>query len=224
MKMPRTLASVLVILAGLLSCQVPGLPAVAHFPLDGAHLPLECATCHPEGLSLAVSKTCRGCHTDDEPADHFDWDCDTCHNTTDWAEVDIDHGFFPLRGGHDTDCLECHPVEGEYRGLDAACVSCHEADAPPNHYEGACDRCHGTFTWEDAEIDHDRYFPTPHEGVSRCDKCHPGGDNRTFTCIDCHAHRRQDMDSEHSGEEGYRYASPQCLRCHPRGDDWAGGS
>ena len=39
------------------------------------------------------------------------------------------------------------------------------------------------------------------------------------SCIDCHAHRRSEMDDEHRDVSGYSWSSPACYSCHPNGSD-----
>jgi hypothetical protein len=123
-----------------------------------------------------------------------------------------------LTGGHaELACADCH---GEVlQDIPPGCEDCH--DRPANHYDGACGSCHGILDWTADVVDHDRFFPTPHQGVSDCGDCHPSAASSNFepfTCTDCHAHRRGEMDGEHIGEvAGYRYESNACLDCHPRG-------
>ncbi len=124
----------------------------------------------------------------------------------------------PLVGAHgEASCSECHgeSLDGD---TPVACSGCHEGDEPADHYAGECGDCHQMDDWATAVVDHDPLFPTPHRGVSECSACHTTGDNSQFSCIDCHEHRRSEMDDEHLGEVGgYRWESPACLDCHPRG-------
>jgi len=126
-----------------------------------------------------------------------------------------------IEGGHaELTCAECH---GD--SLDtppATCSGCHEEDRPADHDPGECGECHTITTWDALSgVDHDLFFPTPHEGVSDCVDCHLQAPNYdTFSCTDCHEHRRSEMDGEHLGEVGgYVYASNACLDCHPNGEE-----
>jgi len=126
---------------------------------------------------------------------------------------------FPLERGHaGLECTDCHTADTP-SPTPRACAACHEGDRPVDHYPGACEECHSDGGWDLAEIDHDPFFPTPHRGVSECGDCHLAApDFTTFSCIDCHEHRRSRMDNEHLGEVGgYVYESGACLDCHPRG-------
>jgi hypothetical protein len=257
----------------------PSAEGFMHSALDGAHAVLGCSDCHASELHETIPTTCRGCHVDDAPAEHYPGDCGDCHGEETWGIDGIDHSFFPLVGGHEEPgCIDCHGTD-EYDAASEVCTSCHAR--PDEHYNGACDACHTVYTWEDAAIDHsffpltqghdgpsctdchgtddyedasstcstchdppnnhfpgacddrhnrrdwddadfnhDPFFPTPHEGVSNCTSCHPGNDYTDFVCTDCHEHRRSEMDDEHEGEtNNYVYASWACLDCHPDGDD-----
>ncbi|MFT4626240.1 MAG: hypothetical protein ACI8PZ_004917 [Myxococcota bacterium] len=187
------------------------------FPLERAHGGLECAACHIDGDYKSAVPACESCHEEDRPPGHFSGPCAECHDITRWEDGVFDHtGFLPLQGGHaGLECTACHVAEGDYAGLDAACESCHTS--PPNHYPGACSDCHNVFDWEDADFDHDPFFPTPHNGVSACASCHPGGDTSDFTCTGCHEHNRPDTNDDHNDVGRYVYKDDACLDCHPRG-------
>jgi hypothetical protein len=111
-------------------------------------------------------------------------------------------------------------------------VSCHQADydgtTDPNHaaaqFATACETCHGTTTFAGARFDHDtENFPIysgAHAGKwSNCATCHTDPNNfAVFTCLSCHPHSdRAKTDGNHSGVNGYSYASNACYGCHPRG-------
>ncbi|MFQ5652827.1 MAG: hypothetical protein ACE5IY_23085, partial [bacterium] len=52
-----------------------------------------------------------------------------------------------------------------------------------------------------------------------CFSCHPNPSNRKdFTCLECHEHRRSEMDAIHQGIPGYAYQDSECLLCHPTGE------
>ena len=87
-----------------------------------------------------------------------------------------------------------------------------------------CKQCHGTASWDALGFpQHDSvYFPINsgnHAGVwSACSDCHVvPGDFGRFECIDCHAHRQDEMARQHDEVGGYSYVSSECYRCHPRG-------
>lgn len=204
------------------SCAVPGLPELSHFPLVASHRTVACADCHGATLATALPETCIGCHLDVRPQNHDTRDCGGCHQPTTWDDVvGVNHDvFLPLTGGHaPLACTDCHAPD-TWEGLDAACESCHEPDRPSGHYAGACATCHNPSGWDDATFDHRPFFPVPHNGVRACASCHPEPAGTTsFTCIDCHEHNKPDTDRHHREVSRYRYTSEGCLSCHPRGDD-----
>lgn len=176
-----------------------------HVPLLGAHADAACSDCHIDNLTDPLPDTCRGCHTEDEPPEHYSGDCGTCHNNENWTEVEVGHEFFPLFGGHDLpSCTTCH-AEDTYFGLDPACSSCHEVDRPAEHYPGQdCVGCHNITSWEDATIDHD-FFPLNFSHDLQCNACHSGETYEGLepTCVSCHA---ADDPPNHFG--------PTCEECH----------
>lgn len=79
-------------------------------------------------------------------------------------------------------------------------------------------------SWRPASFrQHDAlYFPIfqgAHAGAwAQCADCHPtANDYKIFTCLNCHEHRQDKMDSEHREVGGYIYDSQACYTCHPRG-------
>lgn len=206
--------------AGLAGCGLIGAPEENTYPLLGLHIGVSCEGCHPAGQPVDLtSSLCMGCHEDVRPPDHYDGDCALCHTEAGWQFIEVDHSeWLDLSGGHsDLECLGCH-AEGTFAGLDAACASCHEQDRPNGHFAGPCEDCHVVADWEDAEFDHDPWFPVPHRGVDDCVDCHPNpNDYDIFTCIDCHEHRASEMNDEHDDVGGYEYNSGACYQCHPRG-------
>jgi hypothetical protein len=70
--------------------------------------------------------------------------------------------------------------------------------------------------------DHDRFFPIVggnHDGVA-CIECHAPEQQsfKEFSCVGCHEHEQELMDTTHNGFEDYLYNSVSCYACHPRGD------
>lgn len=202
-------------------------------PLVGRHAGVPCADCHPSAIGdtyRAVADDCESCHRAQalSPAVHpphagFTATCDACHTPYGWRPARVAHDrFWPLTGAHAAaDCGGCH-TGGRYGGTPTDCQSCHAADFAEGHRPGestACADCHSTRAWLPAKmIDHDRFFPLPHEGIRDCGDCHPDGTDR-FTCMSCHTHSRDRMAREHDDVRGYAFVATDCLRCHPRGDD-----
>ena len=209
------------------------------FPLTGAHRAAVCTDCHGDGVYRGKTKDCVGCHeakysaTKNPPhaAAGFGTTCATCHTTTAWTPATFSHSTtrFPLTGAHArTPCSSCHG-DGVYRGKTMVCVGCHQAkyDATtnPNHKAASfptdCASCHTTTTWSGATFNHDgSFFPIysgKHKGRwSVCADCHTVPTNfKSFVCTTCHLKNK--MDSAHQGRSGYKYDSPTCYSCHPRG-------
>ena len=219
------------------------------FALVGAHAPLACESCHAgPGFSVPAQPSsqndCIACHASDYNQEHagtnFPTSCLTCHNTTRWAGATFNHstvsGGFQLVGAHtQISCESCH--SGSNFSVPAQpsnqndCYACHASDYNQEHsgsgFPTTCFSCHNTNTWDDASgFNHDaQYFPI-YSGNHRdtwndCQTCHTSAPATftVFTCLNCHAHRQSEMDSEHRGIGGYVYESNACLSCHPNGDD-----
>lgn len=182
--------------------------ASTQFPLTGAHVHADCASCHTGGTYQGTTTTCAGCHQADydatrapnHQASGLPANCQQCHSTTAWAGGSFDHSGtgFPLTGAHlATTCLECHG-DGVYRGKPTACATCHQdtydATTTPNHQSAGfptdCLACHTTAQWPGAVFEHDATaFPLT-------------GAHRAITCLDCHA------DGVYSGKP------VACVACH----------
>jgi len=212
----------------------------SQFPLTGAHIVVNCQSCHSAGF-VGTPIDCYSCHRQDyegvtDPnhiTNNFSTNCTNCHSTNNWGDVNFNHDqtSFPLTGKHTTaNCNQCHATG--YANTATDCYSCHKSDydnsTNPNHagaqFPTNCDECHSTNGWTPAQFDHDgRFFPIysgKHAGEWHvCSDCHTNPSNITvFSCTDCHEHNKTDMDNEHQGISGYVYASSECFACHPNGD------
>lgn len=211
------------------------------FPLTGAHLAVDCASCHTNGFT-GTPTDCYSCHQQDYESiqdpnhiqNNFSTDCTQCHTTNNWMEVTFDHSTttFELTGAHiNTDCLSCH--QDGFAGTPTDCFSCHSDEynntTDPNHqaanFPNTCEDCHTTTAWIPANFDHDgQYFPIysgKHSGEwDNCIDCHTiSNDYSVFSCIDCHEHsNKTEVDNQHEGVEGYIYESNACFECHPTGE------
>ncbi len=208
--------------------------AGTRFPLTGAHIALDCQSCHADGFT-GTPTDCFACHENDylgtRDPNHVDagfpTSCEVCHSTSAWEPAQFNHSFYPLTGGHaGVDCQSCH-ADG-YQGTPRDCFACHADDYqgtrdPDHQAEGfptTCELCHSITSWDDTSFDHQ--FPIEngrHSGLD-CSSCHTVSFN-TFSCIDCHAHTRSEMADEHDPDDvpGYQYNSSACYSCHPRGEE-----
>ena len=152
----------------------------ARQPLRWAVLDLpqhqQLAKCHFDHTGLT---DCASCHTKDKPANHFDGQCSTCHNTSNWQNAKFDHtGLTDCASCHTKDkpanhfdgqCSNCHSTSDwqnakfDHTGL-TDCASCHTKDKPANHYSGQCSNCHNTSSWQNANFNH--------TGLTDCQSCH----------------------------------------------------
>lgn len=114
------------------------------FPLSGAHLAVQCASCHggvrelePWNFVLGTP-TCAQCHeTDDPHAGQFEGRaCTECHSDDSFRIEEFDHSrtAYELDGAHaDLSCVNCHVTETEngrltlvrYLPLPTDCNGCH---------------------------------------------------------------------------------------------------
>jgi len=218
--------------------------ATTNFPLTGVHLTVSCAQCHTNGYA-GTSMLCVSCHQQNYNnavnPNHvtlaLSTDCQTCHTMTyagfKPASFPVHNNYYQLLGAHAAianNCATCHTTTN-YSNTPNTCVGCHQLNYntttnPPHASTGFgtdCVSCHNQTAWQPATFNHDQqYFPIysgKHNGKwNVCSDCHTNASNyNVFTCINCHAHNKPDMDSEHQGITGYVWASPQCYACHPRG-------
>jgi hypothetical protein len=187
---------------------------LTRFPLSGAHVTVDCASCHPPqpsgGLRFVnTPMECTACHLDEFQAttdpDHtalgFDRDCTACHATRTWTEIrreSFDHAAtgFSLSGSHrGLDCQQCHADE-RFTGTNANCFSCHEQQfqtaLQPDHVAGGfstqCQQCHSVTTWQGASFDHALFPLNGGHGGLTCQDCHTTGTYGTIPsdCSSCH--------------------------------------
>jgi hypothetical protein len=210
------------------------------FALTGKHATTQCSLCHVNGVYAGTPMNCDACHlplynsttNPNHVTAGFPKDCSVCHSTTQWKGAVFNHALtkFPLTGAHTTvACASCH-VGGRYTGTPTDCYACHqkvyEQVSNPNHltagFPHTCASCHTTTQWKGAKFNHN--FPIytgKHAGKwTTCNDCHTTPSNyAVFSCIDCHAHNKTDMDKKHNGRKNYVYASPSCYQCHPKGSE-----
>lgn len=141
------------------------------FPLTGEHGKVLCTGCHAP--KSKVSRDCASCHKD-QHGGRLGLACDSCHNSTSWAETDAMRRHMmsrlPLTGVHSVlECSSCHTrrVDKKFLPVPAACFACHESeyrgDIHPNHqgdpadpgsqpFSRDCSMCHRTGGWSPAFI------------------------------------------------------------------------
>jgi hypothetical protein len=165
------------------------------FKLDGKHLTVRCADCHPSITFKPRPTTCFGCHP--EPAVHrgqYGTGCEQCHNTRTWDDIKPLHdvGDFSLQGAHDNiACERCHRDNRPLAGSGNLCINCHrQDDIHNNSLSPRCGECHTQWSFSPARFDHGRVG------------CNLTAIHRTVDCFDCHR----------SGN--FSGLSPACIGCH----------
>ena len=186
------------------------------FVLDGKHAEQNCDACHSEDpFSDQLSASCFACHEDDDNHDgHFGQDCDTCHVTSGWPDVQFDHAVrtgHALVGAHaEAECSACHIEPVFDVALESNCLACHEEDEPHEQSLGSqCKECHNESTWQDdVFFDHGltRFPLLGKHADTECSECHKSHVFRDASevCVDCHRD-----DDAHRG-----YFGSNCGLCH----------
>jgi hypothetical protein len=213
------------------------------FPLTGAHISVDCISCHSTGYT-GTSTACNSCHSANynqaTNPNHktlgLSSSCADCHTTAQgWqpAKFPNHSSYFALTGGHAkvaTDCAACH--KGTYPNTPNTCYGCHATDynntTNPAHktaqFPTDCISCHTVSAWAPSTFNHDaQHFPIysgKHQGRwTLCSECHTSTSNfALFSCIKCHEHsNKTEVDGHHSGVNGYAYNGTSCYSCHPKG-------
>ncbi|MCB9630625.1 MAG: hypothetical protein H6721_00510 [Sandaracinus sp.] len=196
------------------------------FALGGAHVDVECASCHSPELPRNERyrelefERCGSCHRDPHEfafrgAEGFD--CASCHTDADFAPSRFALAYhaataFPLTGSHtDVACSGCHGSVRprlRYRVADQTCAGCHENphgdQFAAEMARGGCATCHQTTSWHQPNIAHDTWPLTGAHARAACDSCH---------------HPTQE-DREQGRGASYRGVPRVCEGCHE--DDHAG--
>lgn len=191
------------------------------FALTGAHVGVNCYTCHTDARSLVdlqnTPRDCISCHRADEPHEaRFGADCAECHSMDAWIPARFDHDLaaFKLVGKHiEVACEACHKTK-PYRGAPMECVACHaEDDEHAGAFGTLCDACHKLTGWDDSPFDHNKSnFPlvSGHAGLT-CSSCHKENQYTgiSTSCVACHGY---------PGWHGAAFGA-NCLSCHTT-DNW----
>ena len=216
--------------------------SLTNFPLTGAHVSVDCASCHAAGYQ-GTPTNCDACHMTDfnqtanpnHIALNFGTDCAQCHTTDPgWSPAQFpDHNnFWVLDGAHlpiANDCAACHA--GNYNNTPNTCEGCHLPDynqsANPNHtalnFPTDCASCHTTAPgWSPATFSiHDDYWVLDggHLPVANdCAACHNGDYNNTpNTCAGCHT---PDYNASTNPNHQSLGLPTDCALCHTTNPDW----
>ncbi len=181
------------------------------YDLTGRHISATCTDCHLGGRFDNTLTDCYSCHRQDDEHEASETNCTTCHNTSDWRQVNFGHNQteFPLTGRHSsTDCISCH-TDNTFDSISTACHSCHSQDDAHNgSFGAACNQCHNTTDWRQVTFNHSQTaFPlTGAHGSLACNSCHQG-DAYAGTPTDCYSCHSQD--DAHNGSFG-----TACNQCH----------
>ena len=141
---------------------------------------------------------------------------------------DVDHGDFPLYGGHEVDCLKCH-VNGEYADTAAACSSCHKAGnkvafeqdifkllVQSTHLDRGgreCDECHVVETWKRVEF--------AHKDTKLCLSCHADDAPEKEVAEKPKGFLNIDWDEIGRTKTKQAHYPGDCSLCHQDTLDWA---
>jgi len=207
------------------------------FPLTLGHDNLDCTQCHTTSNFADADPNCVSCHQThyDETTNPnhdtvgFSTDCVSCHTTNPgWTPAEINHDFFPLTLGHDTqDCTQCHTTSN-YSDADPNCVTCHQTDYDgtnnPDHnnvgFSTDCVSCHTTNPgWTPAEINHDFFPLTLGHDIQDCTQCHTTANyaDADPNCVTCH---QTDYDGTNNPDHNNVGFSTDCVSCHTTNPGW----
>ena len=187
----------------------------AGFPLVGAHAAADCNRCHTSASLLRfnnIRTDCYSCHQTqyelttkpNHKATGMGTDCQRCHNMAGQSWLSIGHGFdhgrFPLVGGHNIQCDQCHLNNDFKTKLSTDCSTCHDpgpanASVPAHTTKFksfACSDCHSVISWSVVKFPkHDQLYGKIYSGThkgkwSACTDCHQNTTTYTSNCSKCH--------------------------------------
>ncbi|MFZ4619398.1 MAG: hypothetical protein ACOYNS_02490 [Bacteroidota bacterium] len=203
------------------------------FALKGAHVSVDCASCHKNGQFKGTTADCYSCHLLDynrvlipnHLAGAFSHDCLTCHTINAWKPSTFNHSTtaFPLVGAHVTvSCASCH-TNGQFKGTATDCFSCHQSNfnstTAPNHvtslFSHDCLTCHTNTAWKPASFNHSATaFPLlgAHAAVT-CASCHSSGQYKGLA-TDCYSCHQKNFTAVVNPNHVSGQFSHDCITCH----------
>jgi len=160
-------------------------------------------------------------HASENPHGELGIDCEACHTTTSWSDVEFSHegvGFDLSRSHSRIRCDQCHDIKN-FSGADRECRRCH-LDVHESRMGSDCERCHVPIQWQifDTEEIHARTrFPMMDRHLQiDCRNCHPdliAGDFAISArdCVECH-----EVDYLSTTNPGHVSLgiSTMCTECH----------
>ena len=209
------------------------------FPLEGAHLQIECNACHEVGQQNGTTyqvftplehSDCKSCHTDPHQGG-LPGSCASCHTEASFNQLSgvgrFDHrstGFI-LKGEHKViDCFSCHEMntdprtvfKNELQGLEEeSCVSCHQ-DVHQGKFGLDCAQCHSESDFLALNnmdlFDHDiTDFPLEGRHIAvDCRECHVDRFSTPIDFTNCSSCH----EDYHQGEFTRSNPDRDCLDCH----------
>ena len=156
------------------------------------------------------------------PHEEVNFECETCHTTETFAEVEFDHSEltqFPLEGRHTgVNCTSCHDLK-DFAVAKNDCASCH-TDIHEAKLGDDCIRCHSPQSWnrfDIFDIHEETNFPIMgRHSMLDCESCHfgfPIGDlsHTDSRCIACHETDYLEVSNPDHVFGGF---STDCESCH----------
>lgn len=159
--------------------------------------------------------------TIENPHGELKIDCEICHTTASWKDVEFSHeeAGFDLSHSHArVSCVQCHEINN-FAGVGKDCRGCHK-DVHESRLGPDCERCHTSRQWVifDTEEIHARTrFPLWGRHIQiDCRNCHADlleGDYAVSArdCIDCH---EGDYLTTGNPEHVSLGISTSCSECH----------
>lgn len=204
-----------------------------NFQLTGAHLSVDCASCHTNNRFAGLPADCFSCHRNDylqtKSPNHstaqFSRDCLSCHTMNGWTPSTFNHSKtdFVLVGAHTTtECSSCHK-NGKFRGTPVDCYSCHQVQyvktVNPNHtsaqFNHDCSTCHTSVSWIPSTFDHTKtnFQLLGAHKTAECSSCHSNGQFKglPMECYPCHQTQFTKTTTPNHVTGQF---SQQCLDCH----------